>query len=107
MQQVHVQAGREIRGQPGQEQIESVVVRRETQGQAPHFTLSQQVDERSSFGGSRAIFRLRSAPGDELALRDRKSTRLNSSHTVISYAVFCLKKKTNTPLAGTADCWSH
>src|SRR5438034_2235947 len=25
-------------------------------------------------------------------LRDRKSTRLNSSHTVISYAVFCLKK---------------
>src|SRR5438034_3053976 len=27
-------------------------------------------------------------------LGDRKSTRLNSSHTVISYAVFCLKKKT-------------
>src|SRR5260221_9473166 len=27
------------------------------------------------------------------ALADRKSTRLNSSHTVISYAVFCLKKK--------------
>ena len=26
-------------------------------------------------------------------LGDRKSTRLNSSHTVISYAVFCLKKK--------------
>src|SRR5260221_361922 len=26
-------------------------------------------------------------------IRDRKSTRLNSSHTVISYAVFCLKKK--------------
>src|SRR5260221_7943921 len=26
---------------------------------------------------------------------DRKSTRLNSSHTVISYAVFCLKKKLN------------
>src|SRR5256885_11619684 len=28
-----------------------------------------------------------------LAVRDRKSTRLNSSHLVISYAVFCLKKK--------------
>src|SRR5205807_7385063 len=28
-----------------------------------------------------------------LALLDRKSTRLNSSHLVISYAVFCLKKK--------------
>src|SRR5688500_19257366 len=27
--------------------------------------------------------------------RDRKSTRLNSSHLVISYAVFCLKKKTH------------
>src|SRR5947207_12691104 len=27
--------------------------------------------------------------------QDRKSTRLNSSHTVISYAVFCLKKKMN------------
>src|SRR5438034_8999594 len=34
------------------------------------------------------------------ALADRKSTRLNSSHTVISYAVFCLKKKRNTRL----DC---
>src|SRR5947207_7696939 len=29
------------------------------------------------------------------APQDRKSTRLNSSHTVISYAVFCLKKKKN------------
>src|SRR5256885_3342198 len=28
---------------------------------------------------------------------DRKSTRLNSSHLVISYAVFCLKKKSNRP----------
>src|SRR5215211_440748 len=31
-----------------------------------------------------------------LLRRDRKSTRLNSSHTVISYAVFCLKKKKKT-----------
>src|SRR2546430_9700502 len=29
----------------------------------------------------------------ELSVRDRKSTRLNSSHSQISYAVFCLKKK--------------
>src|SRR5258708_30961862 len=28
-----------------------------------------------------------------LIIRDRKSTRLNSSHQIISYAVFCLKKK--------------
>src|SRR5207249_10653095 len=33
---------------------------------------------------------------------DRKSTRLNSSHVSISYAVFCLKKKTNTILAHSA-----
>src|SRR5437588_7775328 len=32
---------------------------------------------------------------DDVGLEDRKSTRLNSSHTVISYAVFCLKKKNN------------
>src|SRR5688500_19867038 len=30
----------------------------------------------------------------DISCRDRKSTRLNSSHLVISYAVFCLKKKT-------------
>src|SRR5258708_13382759 len=30
------------------------------------------------------------------ASTDRKSTRLNSSHQIISYAVFCLKKKTST-----------
>src|SRR5438034_3929903 len=33
------------------------------------------------------------AVGGETPEGDRKSTRLNSSHTVISYAVFCLKKK--------------
>src|SRR3712207_6928138 len=32
--------------------------------------------------------------------RDRKSTRLNSSHANISYAVFCLKKKIQQPVAG-------
>src|SRR5690625_6521492 len=32
----------------------------------------------------------------ELRILDRKSTRLNSSHVAISYAVFCLKKKKNT-----------
>src|SRR5688572_31720381 len=46
---------------------------------------------------------LRDAPGLLLGLgvgnfprQDRKSTRLNSSHSQISYAVFCLKKKTKT-----------
>src|SRR5690625_1391524 len=32
-------------------------------------------------------------PGPMTAWQDRKSTRLNSSHVAISYAVFCLKKK--------------
>src|SRR2546426_2085896 len=36
------------------------------------------------------------AAHDYLVRTDRKSTRLNSSHLVISYAVFCLKKKTST-----------
>src|SRR5260221_8256152 len=40
---------------------------------------------------------LRSACGRQYQ-RDRKSTRLNSSHTVISYAVFCLKKKNNVSI---------
>src|SRR5688572_32645010 len=44
----------------------------------------------------------------QLVRVDRKSTRLNSSHSQISYAVFCLKKKTNctnpcTPSAYTPD----
>src|SRR5215216_7558508 len=34
--------------------------------------------------------------------RDRKSTRLNSSHQIISYAVFCLKKKKKTTHRQTA-----
>src|SRR5690606_41784517 len=33
--------------------------------------------------------------GDDGSAQDRKSTRLNSSHVKISYAVFCLKKKKN------------
>src|SRR2546430_3048451 len=38
------------------------------------------------------------APSTSGRPRDRKSTRLNSSHSQISYAVFCLKKKKNLPL---------
>src|SRR5258708_30163308 len=39
--------------------------------------------------------RARSSPAlaEPLSRKDRKSTRLNSSHQIISYAVFCLKKK--------------
>src|SRR6266850_4626654 len=45
--------------------------------------------------GSRWRPRRRDAGDDRAGAADRKSTRLNSSHLVISYAVFCLKKKTN------------
>src|SRR5256885_8328437 len=44
-------------------------------------------------GGSDALRRRRRTPRKRRRRRDRKSTRLNSSHLVISYAVFCLKKK--------------
>src|SRR2546426_1373222 len=58
-----------------------------------------------SFQGEREIFRMpgknrlvhldvcRARPDQSGGLLDRKSTRLNSSHLVISYAVFCFKKK--------------
>src|SRR3712207_8853556 len=52
--------------------------------------------------GDILAFRGREEPGDRNAERhpqqaqDRKSTRLNSSHANISYAVFCLKKKPST-----------
>src|SRR5438067_7830466 len=47
------------------------------------------------------------APNMSLSLRksaDRKSTRLNSSHVSISYAVFCLKKKKFTGVVIARDC---
>src|SRR5258708_25669058 len=52
------------------------------------------------------------APGKEKASNptgplDRKSTRLNSSHQIISYAVFCLKKKTTVNVAARARSHSQ
>src|SRR5258708_28095592 len=40
--------------------------------------------------------------GEATEGQDRKRTRLNSSHQIISYAVFCLKKKTSAPSAATS-----
>src|SRR2546430_7310124 len=44
-------------------------------------------------------------PRGDLPFLDRKSTRLNSSHSQISYAVFCLKKKklANLPIPSTSS----
>src|SRR5687768_3290691 len=41
----------------------------------------------------------------KIKLDDRKSTRLNSSHGYISYAVFCLKKKNIKPITSSWCCW--
>src|SRR5260221_7181819 len=54
-------------------------------------SLPRSAAERS--GGRPARPRTRGDLGPGGGHPDRKSTRLNSSHTVISYAVFCLKKK--------------
>src|SRR2546429_6319139 len=65
-----------------------------------------RIEPRGSDRGDRAMLgRIRSPPpsGWRSARLDRKSTRLNSSHGYISYAVFCLKKKKNLsrpPLSG-------
>src|SRR5438552_18553619 len=52
-----------------------------------------QRDERMGWTGDAQAFIPTAAYNFDIALRDRKSTRLNSSHQIISYAVFCLKKK--------------
>src|SRR2546430_7567541 len=46
-------------------------------------------------------------PFDGITLQDRKSTRLNSSHSQISYAVFCLKKKTHISSISDVSMINH
>src|SRR2546422_7061209 len=64
---------------------------------------SDRPEGRAGLGGGALVVRLSQHPGGRsesrqaTGRRDRKSTRLNSSHGYISYAVFCLKKKKNTP----------
>src|SRR3712207_9018484 len=88
----------------------------------PYTTLFRSPDEaqRNPLSPSRCFLRETQQPGEPVAFAllplkkqfrtaaghpllcflDRKSTRLNSSHANISYAVFCLKKK-------TIDTWKH
>src|SRR2546430_3873212 len=54
--------------------------------------------DQSSFLGER-----QELVGRQQAFQDRKSTRLNSSHSQISYAVFCLKKKKNNKIKSTYE----
>src|SRR3712207_7337653 len=67
----------------------------------PYTTLFRSVKGRGGrpvvlLAGTRALTRKRDAAPEKKAGRDRKSTRLNSSHANISYAVFCLKKNTHS-----------
>src|SRR2546428_2950546 len=69
---------------------------------------SASMPDRCRYGGNHGLVRCGLDEGDEhmtaaiyarkstdqVGVEDRKSTRLNSSHDQISYAVFCLKKKT-------------
>src|SRR5436309_8224051 len=64
----------------------------------PYTTLFRSAGvSRTSFGRLKPAWTIPGSFRGEIALRgdaaDRKSTRLNSSHVKISYAVFCLKKK--------------
>src|SRR5438270_1828992 len=52
----------------------------------------------TSVGGSRCAIECATVAPDTGMTVDRKSTRLNSSHSQISYAVFCLKKKKETAI---------
>src|SRR3712207_9093192 len=74
----------------------------------PYTTLFRS-DRLRTGGGARLVYPLRTLGAIRtrttgrlmtvplpIGLRDRKSTRLNSSHANISYAVFCLKKKKQT-----------
>src|SRR5437867_8868091 len=61
----------------------------------PTISLSKVVRLPSQVAGSPPKFH---GDRDILGQPDRKSTRLNSSHRTISYAVFCLKKKKTQPM---------
>src|SRR3712207_8438001 len=70
----------------------------------PAFTILAIVSVALGVGANSAIFSLLNT----ILLRpDRKSTRLNSSHANISYAVFCLKKKTELLQARIVQCASN
>src|SRR5256885_12064447 len=85
----------------------------------PYTTLFRSLDVRDGALGEQPPAELATERGPAVAsrqevhgrpradVRDRKSTRLNSSHLVISYAVFCLKKKTTTPPLTLHTCSSN
>src|SRR5688572_31348515 len=82
-----------------------------------HEVLRRTLDvQHAAAGGHPLRVAVADRPAAAVGVGDRKSTRLNSSHSQISYAVFCLKKKknkkprlkepytTSTPLTNTGVC---
>src|SRR3712207_8156111 len=75
---------------------------------APRTPICDQVAERYEFNTWTDGAWYRCCGGKVRKLVDRKSTRLNSSHANISYAVFCLKKNNNShSLSCLHDTSSH
>src|SRR6266550_3054011 len=62
-------------------------------GRRPEVDAGVAAELQRAVGRERQLLELPGEPGVHLRREDRKSTRLNSSHGYISYAVFCLKKK--------------
>src|SRR5687768_18275482 len=71
-----------------QEELDCLLARLQARPLHAAGEILQEDDARRSVGPP-----LEAVDLDRLAVQDRKSTRLNSSHGYISYAVFCLKKK--------------
>src|SRR5256885_10554554 len=60
---------------------------------------SKKRSKPGSYVRRKSVLKLGAVGAASVPARDRKSTRLNSSHLVISYAVFCLKKKKQSATA--------
>src|SRR5258708_29344745 len=74
-----------FRSSTGDEQLQALADRAEQE-------LKRQYINRSLYGAE-VVTTVTPIERNRVNLTDRKSTRLNSSHQIISYAVFCLKKK--------------
>src|SRR5207248_8014214 len=81
-------SGSKVIDYPGQQRIQESTPDLHAPGPARS---AGQAHLRHHFPAERTLIQVRGDPFS--AERDRKSTRLNSSHRTISYAVFCLKKK--------------
>src|SRR5690349_21981868 len=93
-----------LQSPPDRPHLHSFPTRRSSDLAATHRGRETSVSERQGAGKGAfgSVARGRTAPAERRSAHrrccapdpDRKSTRLNSSHVEISYAVFCLKKKT-------------